>query len=112
MTRHKSRVARRNRRSARRGTRKQSGGFFGELLKNWFKKTDATGVVPAAAQPVAAPVAEEKAAAEPDKGLLGIFNKDSKPVVPAANNSSSSQVGGRKKSRKTRHRRSPRRHRK
>ena len=43
MTRHKSRVARIRR--ARRGTRKQSGGFIGALL-SWFgKKTDAADTV-------------------------------------------------------------------
>lgn len=119
MTRHKSRVARRSRRSARRGTRKQSGGMFDWVKEYLFKKT-APAAVPGTANAPATVVAEDKAAAQPNKGLLEIFNKDSNPVVSDANNSSSSssssspQVGGRKKSRKIRHRRrrSPRHHRK
>ena len=80
MTRHKSRVARIRR--ARRGTRKQSGGFsFPSLYSlnpfNWFKKPEnATGVVDA-----------------PRDGLTTTV-----AAVP-------DQIGGRKKSRKTRHRR-------
>ena len=119
MTRHKSRVARRSRRSARRGTRKQSGGFLLSSLNplNWFKKTDS------AAAPVSQPAdgtAEQQAASPPTKSWLSrlfISSNDDKAnthtpsaVVPAADNNSPAphQGGGRK----TRHRRrrSPRRH--
>ena len=124
MTRHKSRVARIRR--ARRGTRKQSGGFD---LFGWFRpKTDTD----AGAKPVA--VNPTDSAADDKQGLfsgfLNIF-KSKKPepkVTSAADENTgspppltqpppptqpppgtSSMVGGRK----TRHRRrSPRRHRK
>ena len=95
MTRHKSRVARRSRRRARRGTRKQSGGFSFPSLSslnpfNWlFKKSEtATGVVDGPTTTVAAvPAVPAVPAALPDHGTLP------------------DQIGGRKKSRKTRHRR-------
>jgi len=118
MTRHKSRVARRSRRSTRRGTRKQSGGFAWLNLSNWFKKADT------AAAPVSQPAdgtAEQQAASPPTKSWLSrlfISSNDDKAnthtpsaVVPAADNNSPAphQGGGRK----TRHRRqSARRHRK
>ena len=100
MTRHKSRVARRSRRSARRGTRKQSGGMFDWLTK-WFKKTD--------------PDAAAGAPTVPDSNK-GFFNKaptdQTQHPAPAATvppPAAPGQVGGRK----TRHRRrSPRHHRK
>ena len=109
MTRHKSRVARIRR--ARRGTRKQSGGFSFPSLSlfnplNWFKKTD-----PAAGAAGAPPtVPEDK------KGILEFFNKANTPAAdavaapaPDAVAAAPGQGGGRK----TRHRRrSPRRHRK
>ena len=116
MTRHKSRVARR--RSARRGTRKQSGGGVLDWLLG--KNPDSPGAAPAVAEPSAQPGFFS--------GILSIF-KSKKPepkVTSAADENTGSpppaetqslapvQVGGRKKSRKTRHRRrrSPRHHRK
>ena len=121
MTRHKSRVARRSRRRARRGTRKQSGGISFNPL-NWFKKSDPTisepaaaavdapPVAPAAEAPPAAPAVEAPAAAPADNkkkgilsGLFSLFGKKSEQPDPAA-----PQAGGRK----TRHRRRPRHHRK
>jgi hypothetical protein len=104
MTRHKSRVARRSRHRARRGTRKQSGGNW--LTDYLFSPKPADGAE-AAAAPAAAPaaaVADAAAPLTPDgeekKTFLGFLKF---------------WGGGRKKSRKTRHRRrrrSPRRHRK
>jgi hypothetical protein len=98
MIKYKSRVARRSRSRARRGTRKQSGGFsfpsfpsFPSLNPlNWFKKPEpATGATVDAPTTVALPPPPLAPPALPD------------------------QTGGRKKSRKTRHRRrSPHRHRK
>lgn len=131
MTRHKSRVARRSRRSARRGTRKQSGGFSLSSLNplNWFKKTD-SATAPAVAEPAASPVAAQQSASPAavnstadDKSWLkkiNIFGSSSDDKAPAqipapANDTAvhEPQGGGRKKSRKTRHRRrSPRHHRK
>jgi hypothetical protein len=96
MTRNKSRVARRSR--ARRGTRKQSGGFsfpsfpsFPSLSSlnplNWFKKSEpATGVVDA---PRDAPTTTVAAV----------------PAALPVHDNLPDQSGGRKKSRKTRHRR-------
>ena len=114
MTRHKSRVARRNRRSARRGTRKQSGGMFKWLFGSNPADPAAQQATPVAAQP-AAPAAQQATPAAGDKEgyLSGFFNffkskdtsvKDTSvgPSTPAPH-----QGGGRK----TRHRRqSARRH--
>lgn len=119
MTRHKSRVARKNRRSTRRGTRKQSGGF------GWFGLFGSTPAAPAAQQatPVAAQPATPVAAqpATPDAGdkpgylsnIINFFKKDTSgkdtsvgPSTPAPH-PEGAQDGGRK----TRHRRrSARRH--
>ena len=111
MTRNKSRVARRSRRRARRGTRKQSGGMlFGLFGSN--SPTDGNGA-PAPA-PAAAPAAaavdkpsffsglfDKKSAADKPSFFSGLFDTKSDTVNP--------QGGGRK----TRHRRrSPRHHRK
>ncbi len=87
MTRHKSRVARRSRHRARRGTRKQSGGF----LPNWL--TNLFGSKPAAPAAVAVPGAPTA----PDTVPTAVHN------APDAN-----QFGGRK-TRHRRRRRSPRR---
>lgn len=105
MTRHKSRVARRSRHRARRGTRKQSGGWlFGP------KPADAAPGAPPVAEPAAAPAdaAADADASPGDKNswwhsILGFFKGNNNGTPPG-------QVGGRK----TRHRRrrSPRRHRK
>ena len=98
MTRHKSRVARIRR--ARRGTRKQSGGFIGALL-SWFgKKTDAADTV-APTDTGAPPTAQTPPTQLP--APAGAFQPPPPPAAPG-------QGGGRK----TRHRRrrSPRRHRK
>ena len=117
MTRYKSRVARRSRRRARRGTRKQSGGFISSLLGflGFGPKTEpAAGVVDptaAVAQPAASP-----AVPEGNKRFFGFFNKANTPdtataAPPAAPPAAPASflVGGRK----TRHRRrSPHRHRK
>ena len=104
MTRHKSRVARRSRHRARRGTRKQSGGWtFGP------KPADAApGAPPTGAPPVAEPAAApaDAPASPGDKNswwhsILGLFK----------GNTNGPQLGGRK-TRHRRRRRSPRRHRK
>jgi hypothetical protein len=116
MTRYKSRVARRSRRRARRGTRKQSGGMFEALFSFFRKNPDAAPAVDATAAataPVPGPAASP-AVPEGNKGFLGFLNKNTdaaavakpvavQPPLPPG------QGGGRK----TRHRRrSPRRHRK
>jgi hypothetical protein len=125
MTRHKSRVARRSRRSARRGTRKQSGGF------NFFGLfgSEPAGAAPAGeAPPAPAPAASfwdkfnpfKSKNPEPEVVSNAAETTGSPPKLPAqipaaANDSAATgMVGGRKKSRKTRHRRrrSPRHHRK
>jgi len=107
MTRHKSRVARKNRRSARRGTRKQSGGIN---LFGLFGSKPTTDAGAQQASPVAA-----KPAAQPGffSGILSIFkSKKPEPNAPVdvdTNNPATAepQKGGRK----TRHRRqSARRH--
>ena len=77
MTRHKSRVARRSRRRARRGTRKQSGGFA------WLKKllgmktadetTGAAGAVGDAGAPAADAVAPAVAPATVAAVLLPFY---------------------------------------
>ena len=85
MTRNKSRVARRSRSRARRGTRKQSGGAWYNPL-SWFKKPD-----PATGATVDAP--PTTVALPPP------------PAPPALHALPDQQNGGRKKSRKTRHRR-------
>ena len=129
MTRHKSRVARRSRRRARRGTRKQSGGLFGFSLNpfTWGKNPEPTAEPAAAVDATAQP----SQPAKKSSWFSSFFGDNSKPAVaqntnppataaapvgavavanPAAVQSpASSMVGGRK----TRHRRrSPRRHRK
>ena len=100
MTRHKSRVARRSRHRARRGTRKQSGGWF------WENNSQPADAVPGA----------------PKSTIVSFFSRlfgtntdtDTNAPAPVPNASGppgppGSQLGGRK----TRHRRrSPRRHRK
>jgi hypothetical protein len=85
MTRYKSRVARRSRRRARRGTRKQSGGFVSSLLGFL-----GFGPKPTTAAPVAAAVAAAPAAATADatgkKSLFsGLFGKNdnSNPAATA-----------------------------
>jgi len=125
MTRHKSRVARRRRRSARRGTRKQSGGGVLDWLLG--KKPDSPGAAPAVAEPsasVAEPSASPVAAkAEPWWKKINIFgssndgNKATPPapsaVVPAAVASPAPHPSDQGGGRKTRHRRrSPRHYRK
>ena len=117
MTRHKSRVARRSRRRARRGTRKQSGGFLGWLFGSkpddaepaqsasiWDKlnpfksKKPQPEVISAAAQNTNPPPAGPPPPAAP----VGAA-----PVGAAVQSPLPDQGGGRK----TRHRRrSPRRH--
>ena len=105
MTRHKSRVARRSRHRARRGTRKQSGGF-GLFGSNPVDGAEAAAAAAAPAAPAAAPAAAADASPG-DKNswwhsILGFFTGNNNGTPPG-------QVGGRK----TRHRRrSPRRHRK
>lgn len=121
MTRHKSRVARRSRRSARRGTRKQSGGFA------WLKKLIGMKTDPPAADETPPAPATQSAAelTTPTKSwLTGLFSSNDDKAnthTPSPTQSLDTapadapvQVGGRKKSRKTRHRRrrSPRHHRK
>jgi hypothetical protein len=116
MTRHKSRVARIRR--ARRGTRKQSGGFFGELFHKLtgglFSSKPIVPVPGTVAAPVAptvpanpATVAPTESAVPPTKSLLSrLLGPPAATVPPPA---APGQVGGRK----TRHRRrSPRHHRK
>jgi hypothetical protein len=103
MTRYKSRVARRSRRRARRGTRKQSGGFVSSFLEFLGLGPKPTTVAnPAAvAQPANQDANQLLPAPQP-------ANQDANQLPPAAA-TASSLVGGRK----TRHRRrSPRRHRK
>jgi len=105
MTRHKSRVARRSRHRARRGTRKQSGGsWFASLFG--LKPADGAEAAPAAEAAEAAPAVKEP-------GFLSIlFGTKPNPTTPptVSQNPGPPQLGGRK----TRHRRrrSPRRHRK
>ena len=106
MTRHKSRVARRRRHRARRGTRKQSGGMF-NMLARLFDSKPANG-------------AEAAAPGENQSFLSKIFgyNPNSPTPPPTVQNLDTAVppgppgplTGGRK----TRHRRrrSPRRHRK
>jgi hypothetical protein len=127
MTRHKSRVARIRR--ARRGTRKQSGGFFGELFHKLTgglfsskpivpvpgtvaapageapPAPDAAAVPAVAVPPTVAPT--ESAALPTKPSLLSrLFGPPAAPPPPPA---ALAQGGGRK----TRHRRrSPRHHRK
>ena len=107
MARRKSRVTRRGRRKARAGTRKQSGGFSLNPL-NWFKKTD-----PAAAantNPNAAAVTPPDAGTPPAPADPAV---PSPPTVPGTGPNAPPvkkwwnpfSGGGRKKSRKTRHRR-------
>ena len=106
MTRHKSRVARRSRHRARRGTRKQSGGMFDWL----FGPKPADGADAAPATEAAPPVKQP--------GFLSNFfgpkpNPTTHPTVlknPDIADPTPPLIGGRK----TRHRRrrSPRRHRK
>lgn len=118
MTRHKSRVARRNRRSARRGTRKQSGGGLGSFVSSLFgKNTDAD--TKSTNNPATQSAAELTTPTKSWLSRLFSSSNDDKAnthtpsaVVPAADNNSpaphpSVQRGGRK----TRHRRqSARRH--
>ena len=127
MTRHKSRVARRSRRRARRGTRKQSGGFnFFGLFGSEPAGAAPAGEAPPAPAPAPAPAASFWDKLNPFKSKnpelevvsTAAETTGSPPKLPAqipaaANDSAATgMVGGRKKSRKTRHRRSPRRHRK
>ena len=113
MTRHKSRVARKNRRSARRGTRKQSGGFLFGLFDSNPADPAAQQATPVAAQP-ATPVAAnstpwwEKFIPFKSSSNNNNNNKDTSvgPSTPAPH-PEGAQGGGRK----TRHRRrSARRH--
>ena len=105
MSRHKSRVTRRGRcnRKGRVGSRKQAGGFL-HLLNpfNWFKKTD----------PIAAPADATDATAAANPATVANPAAVANPATvanPAAAAAKSSwnpfAGGGRKKSRKTRHRR-------
>lgn len=127
MTRHKSRVARRSRRSARRGTRKQSGGWVFDFLNklnpsNWGKNSEEKNAAPAVSDNNNKdtyvshnPNTPAPHPAHVDEGKKGFFsglfvssNKDHVPAV-AAQPPPPGQGGGRK----TRHRRrSPRHHRK
>lgn len=115
MTRHKSRVARRSRRSARRGTRKQSGGGLGSFVSSLFgKNTDAD--TKSTNNPATQSAAELTTPTKSWLSRLFSYSNDDKAnthtpsaVVPAADNNSPAphQGGGRK----TRHRRqSARRH--
>lgn len=71
MTRHKSRVARRSRHRARRGTRKQTGGGVLSWLTGLFgsKPTDTNAAPPAA--PAPHPAAAVAAAVTPNPQLGG-----------------------------------------
>ena len=98
MTRNKSRVARRSRRRARRGTRKQSGGMlFGLFGSN--SPTDGNGAAAADKPSFFSGLFGKKSAADTDAAadkpsfFSGLFGTKSDTVNP--------QVGGRK----TRHRR-------
>jgi len=129
MTRHKSRVARRSRRSARRGTRKQSGGGLGSFVRSLFgKNTDAdtkstnNPATQSAAElttPTKSWLSRLFSSSNDDKAnTQSLAPPATKPaetqsLAPANDADAPVQVGGRKKSRKTRHRRrSPRHHRK
>ncbi len=118
MTRYKSRVARRSRRRARRGTRKQSGGMF-SWLSSFFGPKTATAPAPA---PPAVDATAAAAATASETGkkswFSGLFDKNDNsnpppppppPAAAAVQPLPLEQVGGRK----TRHcRRSPHHHRK
>lgn len=117
MTRHKSRVARRSRRSARRGTRKQSGGGLGSFVISLFGKNNDADTK-STNNPATQSAAELTTPTKSWLSRLFSSSNDDKAnthtpsaVVPAADNNSPAphQGGGRK----TRHRRrSPRHHRK
>ena len=111
MRKYKSRVARRSRRRARRGTRKQSGGFFGKLFDFLgFNKTQRTAGAGAPAPnqlPHPNQVANPATAAAPAAPATG------PPPNSAATGPNSPPPTEMDGGRKTRHRRrSPRRHRK
>jgi len=132
MTRHKSRVARRSRRRARRGTRKQSGGWLFGLFGSKPDAAPAVDATAAAADTEPAqsasfwdnfnPFKSKKPQPEVISAAAQNTNPPPPPPPPAAAagipppvgavvnvpSSVSEQGGGRK----TRHRRSPRRHRK
>ncbi len=126
MTRHKSRVARRSRHRARRGTRKQSGGWSLSSLWPFGSKTDdGTEAVPAVPAAPAAEAAQSSSfwnkinpfkSKEPETkvGSAAVQNPPPPHMNPGPTNAPALPTPPLTGGRKTRHRRrrSPRHHRK